>query len=58
MVKAPTYMCIRKSLQISGQKILERAPTEPWEISFPRDKVWYVHITGSLEEFELPFQAF
>ena len=26
--------------------------TELWEIS---DKVWYVHITGSLEEFELSF---
>ena len=52
MVKVSAYMCIHKNLWVSGQRILERAPTELWEIS---DEVWYVHLTGSLEASELSF---
>lgn len=36
-------------------KNIRKGPTEPWEILFPSHKVGYVHITGSLEEFEIPF---
>ena len=55
MVRVFIYSCIHMSafgLWVSGQRISEMAPTERWEIS---DKVRYVRITGSLEEFELSF---